>query len=42
MNLDHYILVAHSLGGIFVRLYAAAYPDEVIGLILVDAVPESF
>ena len=32
-----YVLVGHSLGGLFVRLYAAAYPDEVVGLVLVDA-----
>ncbi|MBA2711397.1 MAG: alpha/beta hydrolase [Tatlockia sp.] len=37
-----YLLVGHSLGGIFVRLYASAYPNEVAGLILVDAYPESF
>ncbi|MBA3535784.1 MAG: alpha/beta hydrolase [Tatlockia sp.] len=37
-----YVLVGHSLGGIFVRLYASAYPNEVAGLILVDAYPESF
>jgi len=29
--------VGHSLGGLFVRLYAATYPDEVVGLVLVDA-----
>jgi pimeloyl-ACP methyl ester carboxylesterase len=32
-----YVLVGHSLGGILVRLYAATYPDEVAGLVLVDA-----
>ncbi len=32
-----YVLVGHSLGGLFVRLYAATYPDEVAGLVLVDA-----
>lgn len=32
-----YVLVGHSLGGLFVRLYAATYPDEVVGLVLVDA-----
>jgi pimeloyl-ACP methyl ester carboxylesterase len=32
-----YVLVGHSLGGIFVRLYASEYPDEVAGLVLVDA-----
>jgi pimeloyl-ACP methyl ester carboxylesterase len=32
-----YVLVGHSLGGALVRLYAAAYPDEVVGMVLVDA-----
>jgi pimeloyl-ACP methyl ester carboxylesterase len=32
-----YVLVGHSLGRLFVRLYAATYPDEVAGLVLVDA-----
>jgi Alpha/beta hydrolase family len=27
-----YILVAHSLGGLFMRLYAQSYPDQVRGL----------
>lgn len=31
------MLVGASLGGIFVRLYAHTYPDEVVGLVLVDA-----
>ncbi len=35
-----YVLAAHSLGGPFARLYAATYPDEVAGLVLVDAWPE--
>ena len=26
-----YVLVGHSLGGLFVRLYAGRYPDEVAG-----------
>jgi len=32
-----YVLVGHSVGGLFVRLYASRYPDEVAGLVLVDA-----
>lgn len=31
-----YILVGHSFGGLNVRLYANKYPDEVVGIILVD------
>jgi pimeloyl-ACP methyl ester carboxylesterase len=34
------VLVGHSLGGAFARLYAAAYPDRTAGLVLVDAVHE--
>lgn len=33
-----YILVGHSFGGNNMQLFAKMYPDEVIGLILVDAV----
>ena len=32
-----YVLVGHSIGGLFVRLYASTYPDEVAGLVLVDS-----
>jgi pimeloyl-ACP methyl ester carboxylesterase len=32
-----YMLVGHSVGGLFVRLYASRYPDEVAGLVLVDS-----
>jgi pimeloyl-ACP methyl ester carboxylesterase len=35
-----YILAAHSLGGLMVRLYASTYPGEVSGMVLVDAVPD--
>lgn len=35
-----YVLVAHSIGGLFVRLYASTYPDEVAGMVLVDASSE--
>jgi len=31
-----YVLVGHSYGGRVARVYAAQYPDEVVGLILVD------
>lgn len=32
-----YILVGHSLGGYHVRVYAARFPDDVAGVVLVDA-----
>ena len=32
-----YVLVGHSVGGLFARLYASRYPDQVAGLVLVDA-----
>ena len=35
-----YLLVGHSLGGAFVRLYATSYPGDVASLVLVDAVHE--
>jgi pimeloyl-ACP methyl ester carboxylesterase len=31
-----YVLAGHSLGGLFARLYASTYPDEVTGLVLAD------
>ena len=41
-----YVLVAHSLGGLFARLYAQTFPDQVAGLVMVDTfapeVPEIF
>jgi pimeloyl-ACP methyl ester carboxylesterase len=35
-----YVLVGHSFGGLYVRLYAARDPDAVVGLVLVDATHE--
>ena len=32
-----YILVGHSLGGLFARLYAQSYPDQVCAEVFVDA-----
>jgi pimeloyl-ACP methyl ester carboxylesterase len=31
-----YVLVGHSLGGLYVQAYAAAYPRKVAGLVLVE------
>src|SRR3990167_3642864 len=35
-----YILVGHSYGGMLNRLYTEMYPDEVAGIVLVDAYHE--
>jgi pimeloyl-ACP methyl ester carboxylesterase len=35
-----YVLVGHDIGGLVVRLYAHRYPDEVAGMVLVDALHE--
>ena len=35
-----YVLVAHSYGGLIGRLYASTYPDQITGLVLVDALSE--
>jgi len=32
-----YVLVGHSLGGTYMKLYAKTFPDEVAGVVLVDA-----
>jgi pimeloyl-ACP methyl ester carboxylesterase len=38
-----YVLVGHSYGGLYARMYAARYPDEVAGVVLVDSShPEQF
>jgi pimeloyl-ACP methyl ester carboxylesterase len=37
-----YVLVGHSLGGLYVQLFAYQHPDEVAGLVLVDPTPEEF
>jgi pimeloyl-ACP methyl ester carboxylesterase len=35
-----YVLVGHSTGALIVRLFAATYPREVAGMVLVDALSE--
>ena len=35
-----YVIVGHSAGGTVARLYASTYPDEVRGMVLVDALAE--
>jgi len=35
-----YVLVGHSLGGAYVRLYAQRFPQAVVGMVLVDATHE--
>lgn len=37
-----FILVGHSVGGLLTRLYAKQYPDDVAGMVLVDATPEAY
>lgn len=32
-----YVLVGHSLGGLYMQLFARAYPQEVKGLVLIDS-----
>jgi pimeloyl-ACP methyl ester carboxylesterase len=36
-----FIIVGHSLGGAYARMFAAQQPDEVVGLVLVDATSPS-
>ncbi|QFG00690.1 alpha/beta hydrolase [Psychrobacillus glaciei] len=36
-----YILVGHSFGGLSMRLFVSMYPNDVTGLVLVDAVHEN-
>jgi pimeloyl-ACP methyl ester carboxylesterase len=34
-----YVLVGHSSGGVYVQVYAAQYPEEVAGMVLLDSQP---
>lgn len=31
-----YLLIGHSLGGVYIRSYASLYPDDVAGLVFID------
>jgi pimeloyl-ACP methyl ester carboxylesterase len=33
------VLVGHSTGGVYVRIFAARYPDQVAGMVLLDSQP---
>jgi pimeloyl-ACP methyl ester carboxylesterase len=35
-----YVFVGHSYGGMLSRLYASTYPNEIVGMVLVDAFSE--
>jgi pimeloyl-ACP methyl ester carboxylesterase len=37
-----YVLVGHSIGGLFTLLYSRTYPEQVAGMVLVDATPPAF
>ena len=37
-----YILVGHSMGGLYSQLFANRYPDEIAGMVLVDTRPPGF
>jgi pimeloyl-ACP methyl ester carboxylesterase len=35
-----YVMVGHSFGDALTRLYAHEYPNEVVGMVLVETVPD--
>jgi pimeloyl-ACP methyl ester carboxylesterase len=37
-----YVLVGHSLGGVYIRVFADMYPKDVIGMVLIDPSQEAF
>jgi len=37
-----FVLVGHSMGGLYARLYAKRYPADVAAIVLVDATPEAY
>jgi pimeloyl-ACP methyl ester carboxylesterase len=36
-----FVLAGHSSGGVYVQAYAATYPDDVAGLVLIDSQPRT-
>jgi pimeloyl-ACP methyl ester carboxylesterase len=36
-----YLMVGHSFGGVYIRTFTAEYPDEVVGMVLVDSSHEN-
>jgi pimeloyl-ACP methyl ester carboxylesterase len=36
-----YLMVGHSFGGIYIRTFTVKYPDEVVGMVLVDSSHEN-
>lgn len=38
-NTGPYVLVGHSSGGVYVRIFASMYPTEVAGMVLLDSQP---
>lgn len=37
-----YIFVGHSFGGINIRLFTTFYPEDTMGVVLVDSTPENY
>lgn len=37
-----FVMVGHSFGGLNARMYASRFPEEVVGLVLVDAASEDY
>jgi pimeloyl-ACP methyl ester carboxylesterase len=36
-----YLMVGHSFGGVYIRVFTEKYPDEVVGMVLVDSSHEN-
>src|SRR5438094_4073841 len=34
-----YVVVGHSTGGVYARIFAARYPDQVAGMVMLDSQP---